>query len=407
MTVKDCFEVAGLPAANGVTELQSYRPQHNAAAVQRLLDAGAIVIGKTNVPAYSLDLQTFNEPFGTTRNPWNPERTPGGSSGGAAVALATGITSIEIGSDLAGSLRIPAHSTGVCSLKPSFGVVPTAGLLFPGPGVLRTPDLVVAGPLARCVADLRLLLEVMAGSAATDAAAGRLALPPARASAAALRVAAWLDDGVCPVEPRVAAVLSATVSTLEQAGVSVDANARPAFDPDEHFRTFFRLMYGELGAVFPDSIWRAISAAAKRGADDGAWTPLTVMPAAIVQTHRDWLAACEQRETYKTAWREFFMYHDVLITPVSPATAFAHDQRPFEERRIKLRGRDYAYMQQSFWCALATTAGLPAVVVPIGIAADGLPVGLQIIAPYLGEHTALEFAGLVERLTGGFRPPPV
>ena len=189
VTIKDCFEVAGLPAANG-SRARAYLPERHAPAVQRLVDAGAVVIGKSNVPLHSLDLQTASEDFGVTRNPWNPQRTPGGSSGGAAVALATGIVALELGTDLAGSLRVPAHATGVCSLKPSYGIVPLAGVLSPEPGRLRPRDLTVAGPLARTVADLELLLGLIAGPAGHDAAAWRLELP--RAPGASSR---------CPARP--------------------------------------------------------------------------------------------------------------------------------------------------------------------------------------------------------------
>ncbi len=406
MTVKDCFEVAGFTAVNGAPGLRDYRPVQTAPAVQRLIDAGVIILGKSNVPLYSLDVQTFNEVFGTTRNPWDPERTPGGSSGGAVVALATGVVPLEIGSDLAGSLRNPAHSTGVCGLKPGYGVVPTTGILSPRRGERRRPDLVVAGPLARRVADLRLALDVMAGPDARDAAGWRLALPPARAPARQLRVAAWLDDTNCPVDPGAGAVLAGAVAALRTAGVVVDEGARPAFDPAAHFHTFFRLMYGEMGGSFPDHLYRGFAAAARRADPAAAWTPLNAMPGAVTQSHREWLRACEDREAYRLAWDRFFGSYDVLLTPVSPVVALPHDHRPFEARSLQLGGREYAYMQQSFWCSLATVAGLPAAVVPAGLTADGLPVGLQLIGPCLGEYTVLELAALVEATSGGFRPPP-
>ncbi|MCK6371954.1 MAG: hypothetical protein L6Q83_11660, partial [Gammaproteobacteria bacterium] len=283
ITIKDCFEVAGFAAVNGAPELQGYRPRTHAPAVQRIVDAGAIVIGKTNVPRYSLDLQTFNDVFGVTRNPWDPTRTPGGSCGGAAVALATGVTSLELGTDLAGSLRIPAHSTGVCSLKPSFGVVPVSGVLSNVPGLLRRPDLVVAGPMARTVADLELLLDVVAGPTAPDAAGWRLDLPPSRRQPGELRVAAWLDDDICPVEQGMAAVLDAACRALDEDGVAMDRDARPAFEASEYFRTYLQLMYAEMSAGFPESVFRAFAAAARRNAEHSGWTPLTLMPWAVTQ----------------------------------------------------------------------------------------------------------------------------
>ncbi len=406
ITVKDCFEVAGLPAANGVPAWRDHRPAAHAAAVQRLVDAGAVVIGKTNVPAYSLDLQTDNALYGRTANPWDPARTPGGSSGGAAVALATGIAAAEIGSDLAGSLRIPAHFTGVCSLKPSFGLVPVAGVMAPSPGMLRTPDLVTVGPMARSVGDLELLLDVLAGPGPGPARAWRLALPPPCASAPRLRVAAWLDDALCPVDPGVAGVLAAACDALAGAGVAVDRGARPALDADAYFRNFLELMYAEMSGSYPESLMRAFAVAARRPAPEPAWTPLSIMPRAVVQSHRDWLAACEERERQRRPWTEFFTRYDVLLLPVAPTTAFAHDAREFPERTVRLGGVDRAFMQQSFWCALATLAGLPAAVIPAGLDPAGLPVGIQIIGPSFADRTVLGFAALIERLTGGFRPPP-
>ncbi|MCC7256821.1 MAG: amidase [Gammaproteobacteria bacterium] len=406
ITVKDCFEVAGLPASNGVPAWRDHRPAHHAEAVRRLVNAGAVVIGKTNVPAYSLDLQTDNELHGRTRNPWDPERTPGGSSGGAAVALATGIVAAEIGSDLAGSLRIPAHFTGVCSLKPSAGVVPTQGLMAPTPGMLRVPDLTSVGPMARTVADLGLLLEVLAGPAPADARAWRLALPAARAPAHALRVAVWLDEALCPVDASVAAVLEAACASLARAGVMVDRQARPAIEPEACFRSFLELMYAEMSGGYPESLMRAFAVAARRPPGED-WTPLTIMPGAVVQSHRDWLVSSEQRACLCLPWTEFFERYDVLLAPVAPTVASAHDEREFAARTVRLGGVDRAFMQQSFWCALATLAGLPAAVVPVGRDPAGLPVGLQIIGPRLEDRTVLECAAFIERLSGGFRPPPV
>lgn len=407
MTVKDCFEVAGLPAANGAPELRDYRPARHAPAVQRLVDAGAVIFGKSNVPLYSLDLQTFNEVCGVTRNPWNLDRTPGGSSGGAAVALATGITSLEVGSDLAGSVRIPAHATGVCALKTSFGVIPTGGLVHTKPGSLRVPDLLVVGPMARTVDDLAVLLEVLAGPAQREACAWSLRLPPSRAQARDLRVAVWLDDTNCAVDATVGRVLEKACRVLSAAGVELAHEARPPFDAHEYFGDFLRLMYGEMSAGLPDSVYRAFAAAARRDASGGDWTALTLMPHAVTQGHRDWLNIGERRERYRAAWDSFFSDYDVLLAPVAPTTAPEHDHRPFEQRTIRLGGREHAYMQQSFWCGLATLGCLPAAVVPAGRAKDGLPVGLQIIGPYLGEHTVLEFARYAERLLGGFTPPPL
>lgn len=407
MTVKDCIEVAGLPTVNGAAELRDYRPGCHAAALQRLVDAGANVFGKTNVPQYSLDLQTFNPVFGVTRNPWNLERSPGGSSGGAAVAVATGITSIEIGSDLAGSLRLPAHATGICALKPSYGVVPVAGALSGLPGRLRVPDLMVVGPMARTVADLGLLLDILAGAERRNARAWSVNLPPPDHPAERMRIAAWLDDDNCPVDAGVGDILRQACSILSDAGLALNEGARPRFDARACFGDFLRLMYAELSAGFPPALYRAFEMAARRGDAGDEWTASSLMPAAVTQSHRQWLGVSERREGYRRAWDEFFTSFDILITPVAPATALVHDHRAVEARTVQLGGRQFPYMQQSFWCALATIGDLPAAVIPAGIAADGLPVGLQMIGPYLGERAVLEFAAYAEKLLGGFRPPPL
>jgi amidase len=201
-------------------------------------------------------------------------------------------------------------------------------------------------------------------------------------------------------------VLASLVARLQTAGAGIAADARPAFDPRQYFRTFFWLMYGEMSALFPEPMYRSFAMAARRGDPGEGWTPLTLMPGAVVQSHRDWLAAVEQRERYRKLWAEFFEHVDVLITPVVPTAALPHDHRPFEERTIRLGGHDYAYMQQAFWCALPAASYLPAAVVPAGLDATGLPVGVQIIGPYRGDRTVLAFAEFVEQLTGGFQPPP-
>lgn len=407
LTIKDCFEVKGLPASNGVPALRDYRPSRTAAAVQRLVDAGAIILAKTSVPAHSLDLQTFNDLIGTTVNPWDHARSPGGSSGGAAVALASGITPLEMGTDLAGSLRIPAHATGVCALKPSDGVIPASGIL--GAGAVaprRHPDLLVAGPMARSIGDLRLALDVLAGPAGRKTPGWRLELPAAPAAARRLRVAAWLDDPLCPVEEEVAGVLADTVAVLREMGMVVDGQARPVLDPGQQFRDFFQLMYGEMGGEMAAGRYRAFRRAASHADPKAEWSALDAMPAAVAQSHREWLQACERREQYRDAWDAFFGKHDVLLLPVLPFVAQPHDHRPFEQRSILLGGRQQAYMHQVFWCSLATMGGLPAVVLPVGLGKGGLPVGIQLVARHLGEHAALDLAQLLEKLCGGFRRPP-
>jgi amidase len=259
--------------------------------------------------------------------------------------------------------------------------------------------------MARTVADVQLVFDVIAGPVAREAVGWRLGLPAAPEQCRERRAAAWLDDDSCPVDAGVAQVLATAAGALRAAGVAIAEGERPDFEPAAYFRTFLQLMYGEMSVGLPDSVFRAFVAAARRHAGDRAWTPLTLMPGAIAQSHREWLVASEERERYRAVWDEFFRRFDVLLAPVLPTTALDHDHRPFEERTITLRGRDYAYMQQSFWCGLATLAGLPAAVIPAGRAADGMPVGLQIIGPYLGDRVVLDFAARAEQTLGRLSLP--
>src|SRR5215467_12943795 len=228
ITVMDSFETAGLRTTAGAPDLAGYIPGCDADAVARLRAAGAVVFGKTNLPTFAMDWQTYNPVFGTTNNPWDATRTPGGSSGGASAAIAAGLTGLELGSDIRGSLRQPAHNTGVFTLKPSYGIVPVRGHIPGPPGALSAPDLAAAGPITRSADDLDLALDVLAGPDKAMATAWRLRLPAARRKTLSeYRIAVWLDDEACPVDDEVLRVLRSAVDTLRSAGASVDDRARP------------------------------------------------------------------------------------------------------------------------------------------------------------------------------------
>ena len=221
------WPVGGRPAARRL--LRDYVPTEDTPAAAALRRAGVVVLGRTNLPEWSGDVQTFNDVFGTTSNPWDRSRVPGGSSGGAAAAVATGMSSFELGTDIGGSIRIPSSYCGVCGHKPSCGVVPTSGYLD-NPNVGRAErEINVFGPIARTVDDLELVLDVVAGPAPRRAVAWRLELPPARATEAGqLRVAAWLDDPACPAGRDTLTLLEAAAGALAGAGARVDTTARPA-----------------------------------------------------------------------------------------------------------------------------------------------------------------------------------
>ena len=252
MTIKDSFETAGLASTSGAAALASHVPAADADAVARLRAAGAVIFGKTNVPLMAGDMQTYNDVYGTTNNPWDRGRTPGGSSGGAAAALALGLTPLELGSDIGGSIRTPAGFCGIYGHKSSWGVVPIRGHIPGPPGSLTVADLAVAGPMARSAADLELGLEVLAAPRAWDAVAWRLELPAARARELRdFRVAAWLDDPACRVDSAVRELLEAQVAELRAAGVHVDSEARPALTLEDAHETYLPLLGAVIGSACP------------------------------------------------------------------------------------------------------------------------------------------------------------
>jgi amidase len=399
MTVKDSFETAGLRTTCGAPELAGYVPQRDATAVQRLRGAGAVIFGKTNLPIWAADGQSYNEVFGTTRNPWDRSRSPGGSSGGAAAALAAGLTPLELGSDISSSIRNPAHCCGVFGLKTSFGIVPQHGYIASPPRTLSEADMTVIGPLARSADDLELALSVLAGPDTADAIAWRFKLPAPRAPGLmSYRLAAWLDDDACPVDREVHEVLEAALSALERAGASVRERPGPVALADS-YRVFLRLLMGVSASRLSDEEFARVVATA--AAEDAP------VARALAQRKREWNATNEERLRMRAAWAEFFRDHDALLCPVMLVPAIPHDHAPGLERRtILVNDERRPYWDQVIWCSPASLAYLPAAVVPVGRTASGLPVGLQVVAPYLEDRTAIDIARRIAEILGGFEPPP-
>ncbi|MFO1188726.1 MAG: amidase [Alphaproteobacteria bacterium] len=407
MTAKDSIEVAGMPATAGAPEFKAYRPSAHAVAIQRLVDAGAIVFGKTNLPIYASDLQTFNALFGTTNNPWDPTRSPGGSSGGSAAALAAGLSFLEIGTDLAGSIRNPAHFCGVYGHKPSFGLVPDAGQVPPPPQGMSGADITVIGPLARSAEDLELALGVLAGPDADQAEAWRLELPmPRRAELSQYRLAAWLDDADFPVETEIRTVLEGAISALRAEGAAVDDRARPALPFADYNTQFYRQVAAVFSASFPAKAFAGLMQRAGQLAETDRGYDAEFVRGAT-ESHRDWIMADAKRREYRRIWAEFFTRYDALLCPVMPTAAARHDPNPTMAARTHVvNGVAKPYWSQVAWCGLASFVYLPATVAPIGRTKAGLPVGIQIIGPYLGDTTTLDLARRLGEILGGFTPPP-
>jgi amidase len=406
MTIKDSIEVVGMPTTSGAPELAGHLPARNADAAQRLIDSGAIVFGKTNLPIFAGDLQSYNDVYGTTNNPWNPERVPGGSSGGAAAALAAGLTPLELGSDIGGSIRNPAHFCGVYGHKPSLGVVPFRGHIPGPPGTLSRPDLAVLGPMARSAQDLALALEVLAAPAPEDAKAWRLSLPPPRHDRLAdYRVAVWIEQPGRPISSGVAERIQAAADRIAPHVARMDGTARPALDPEESHARYLRLLSAVTGAGFPETVLAQYRQALDHldPADRG---PVANTIRGAVGPHRSWLRDDEARQHLRARWGELFRDFDVLLCPIHPSAAFPHDHSPFAERVLHVDGRPIPYIEQIFWAGLVTVAFLPSTAVPTGLTPEGLPVGMQVVAPHLEDRTAIHFARLIEEVIGGFEAPP-
>ena len=399
MTIKDCLDVDGMPASVGVPALLK-RPGHDAAAVAKARGAGAVIWGKTNVPVMVGDWQSYNSIYGPTNNPWDLARTPGGSSGGAAAALATGITALEIGSDIGGSLRVPASFSAVYAHKPTHGLVPQRGHIPPAPGTLSPPDLNVVGPMARSARDLRLLLSVIAdGPVAAKA-------PPAELKG--LKVGLWLNEPDYPLDPLCEAAIQDFAKVMGGAGAEV----RP-IKPVETaplMEAYTVLLLSPMGAGLPAGSQRAMRR--MRGLAQLIKTlglpppPWAAQVMAYTATHVEWLAANEARTKIGERMKGVFSQVDVIIAPATPLCAFPHDHSPFNRRTLTLSdGKRIPYRSMLNWIALATACGLPATAVPIGPLSNGLPYGVQIIGPRGGDTKTLAVAQAIEEVFGGFTAP--
>jgi amidase len=406
MTIKDSFETAGVRTTAGSPTLATHVPAKDADAVKRLRDAGAVIFGKTNLPVFASDLQSFNPVFGTTNNPWDTTRTPGGSSGGAAAALAAGLCALELGSDIGGSIRTPCHWNGLFGHKSTHGIVPIRGHIPGPPGMLSEMDLGVAGPMARSAEDLDLALGILAGPTDERAVAWTFALPkPRHADLRSYRVAAWIDDRDFPLDTQVGDSLRAAIAALRGAGVRVDEKARPFENAREMYDVYERLLWGAMIAGLPDEVFQGFLAHAEANPGDASALGRTAR--AGVQRHRDWAGAAEAGAQLRARCAAFFRDFDVLLMPVNPVPAIPHDQEgQLTTRSIRINGAAAEYLDMLKWISPATVCYLPASVAPVGPTRDGLPVGLQIVGPYLEDRTTIDFARRVGEVCGGFSKPP-
>jgi amidase len=407
ITIKDTIETAGLRTTAGAPVHAEHVPLHDAPAVARLKAAGAVVFGKTNTPVFAMDAQSYNPLFGTTNNPWDLTRSPGGSSGGAAAALAAGLTGLELGSDIGGSIRNPAHYCGVYGHKPTFDIIPLRGHIPGPPGSLTGADIAVLGPLARSAKDLSLALSLMAGPDEDKGLAWRLELPsPRRATLQGYRVAAWLDDPVCPIDSEVRARLEATVAALRKEGVCVDEQARPGFQFSDALRTYLHLLWAATSpGLSPELFQNFVEMAGQPPKQEESH--LAHLAYGSTQRHRDWLLLNEERAQYRRRWAEFFKHYDILLCPITPTAAIPHDHtEPMTARTLRVNGQPRPYLDLVAWAGVIGMAYLPVTMAPVGRTSQSLPVGVQIVGSYLEDRTTIDFARRLGDVMGGFEPPP-
>ncbi|MEJ8852340.1 amidase [Variovorax rhizosphaerae] len=406
ITVKESFDVAGLPTTWGYPQLKDNVATSHAVAVQRLVDAGAIVFGKTNVPVALADWQTFNPLYGTTNNPWDLTRGPGGSSGGAAAALAAGFTSLELGSDIGASIRNPAHYCGVYGHKPTWGVIPMQGHELPGAVCIDTVDIGVAGPMARSARDLRLMLDVLTAPVRAFAPQGWMdaGWRDQGKPVESLRIAVIADDPLARVDHAIVERFHELANFLRTRVATVDEDRRPV-DSAEARVVYLHLVRAATGAFMDDAAYDAARiAAVPLAPDDMSYRACHYRGNTL--THRDWFHYDQRRAALKRQWQAFFSDFDLVICPVATTTAFTHNQQGQRwERMLNVNGTPQESTDSMFWAGYPGVVGLPATAVPIGRDRQGLPFGAQIVAPAFADPLALRFAEWLEREWYAFQAP--
>ncbi len=408
ITVKDTLETAGIRTTAGAPMLSDHVPKADAVSVARLLSAGAVLFGKTNTPIFAGDGQAYNAIFGTSNNPWDLGRSPGGSSGGSAAAISAALTGLELGSDIGGSVRGPAHVCGVYGLKPTHGLIPLRGHIPGPPGMLSEADVGVVGPIARTAADLDLALGVMAGPSEERKIAWRLELPPPRRnSLREYRVAAWLDDPASPVDSAMRTVLENAAEALRRAGVKVYDRARPDIDFAQSFRIYSRLVLPILSGGLPEKNFQSLATLGDAAGENPS-DPDAAQAQAITLRARNWFAAHEERERYRARWADFFRDYDILLCPPMSVPAIAHDHsEPLGSRTLEVNGVKRPYFDALIsWAALIGVVYLPSTSAPVGRTAGGLPVGIQVVGPYLEDRSTIDFARRMGEVVGGYQRPP-
>lgn len=402
ITLKESFDVAGLPTTWGHPDRRAVPVARDALAVERLKAAGAVVLGKTNVPVSLADWQSFNPVYGSTNNPWDLARSPGGSSGGSAAAMAAGLSGLEMGSDIGGSIRQPAHCCGVYGHKPTWGLMPPRGHSLAGAAAMT--DISCIGPLARSADDLALALDLVGRPDPLDTALG-FALPPGPGSLRGLRVAVWAQSPVCPTDPEIVGQLGELARFLEGEGATVGHARKPAFDEGEAFAVYVQLLVAAMsGRASSEELARARARIA--ALDPAAQDVWALFERAADLDHRTWLALNERRHRLRQTFGAFLRDWDVLICPTFGLPALIHQQEgDTRDRTLTVAGETIPYNLQTFWPGVIGGFHLPATAVPLGLSSAGLPLGCQIVGPLYGDRITIAVARLLEERWRAFVPP--
>lgn len=399
--VKESFAVAGHPCTWGMPALRDTKAPKSSDVVNGLLGNGAVLVGATNVPVNLSDWQTYNPIYGQTNNPWDVKRSPGGSSGGSAAALSAGLGYLSVGSDIGGSIRVPAHFCGLFGHKPTLDLVSLGGHLpGGGPGLPGFSTLLaVGGPLARSAGDLLAALKVIGGPAGWDAKAWKWEMPAPRGRRLKdFRVGYVIDDPIAPPTPEVKAVLEDAIERLGRAGAKLTPGWPAGFQPAEllaNYRFHLDAFFFSTAPPQEQERLRKEFSSSPQGAGSGA-----------LSSFAGWQQQNLRRLAFRAQWQAWFDQIDVFLSPVAFTAAFPHDHsEPQDQRTIATSTGPRRYMDLLNWIAPATLTGCPATVAPIGRTRDALPVGIQIMGPFWEDATTITFADLLSRELGSFTVP--
>ena len=404
--VKDLNDVKGLKTTFGSPFFRDNVAKNDDDVVAQIKKSSAVIFGKTNVPYHSADIQSYNEIYGVSNNPWDFERTPGGSSGGSAASLAAGMSPLELGSDIGGSIRTPAHFCGVYGHKPTYNIVSEVGHLPPPPGFILTGNgLSVAGPLARSPEDLEIAMKVLAAPQSQDSIAWSIKLPkPKINDVKKLKVAVWPEEESAEIDEQIRSLIDETAEDLRSAGAQVE-EVSPPFTFNQVDDIYSKLVHPIMSAGADKETLASIDALALDLKDDD-FSELAKIARGTSLRARDYVVNNARRHFIKQKWQKFFDEYHVMLSPVCAVPAIKHNHAPLIDRTITVNGKEKQYWHTTIWAGPVVMANLPSTSVPIGLTKEGLPVNLQVIGPHLHDLTCIEVSKMIRDIRGGFRIPP-